>query len=420
MKRMMCSHQTINLALLTSHRRKLNQMMMRQKNNGGLDEDQDSKEVSSLRKGLAAVKMKTALKVAITVGRKELEVRISHLPLKKSRDLVEVSSPFTSPSEPPDEKIINTPSTSQYKFPIAKIDPFFPDFPTPPSSSSSRSRSVPSRKVKPVKPFKTPIRTNRSSAPSPSSTKTPSRPERNAIYPTSKPTDSTNEMINKPGTHDELKDLQNEIMISKQAIKYLREDDNARLRELIDMWKNAGRKVVEKLFGIVPEPIQSNNSTNINYHNSNHPVSSSYWNSSTSTSSMSMAIGEEQMEFIRNARRNDNGDIIDDEGNVLMIGEDEGDIDHFWNHLGTTQNYSSSDTRNRSSRYQYNYDNCELNHTKYDNEDQSSSNENQSQVEAQSIEQQWNYASLMKIFSVDPHLFGWDSVNEDWKEHDKE
>ncbi|WVQ63940.1 uncharacterized protein L199_002097 [Kwoniella botswanensis] len=337
----------------------------------------------------------------------------------RSRDLVEVSSPFTSPTETPDERII-TPSTPQNKFPFPKIDPFFPDFPTPPSSSSSRSRSVPSRKVKPVKPFKTPIRTNRSSAPSPSSTNTPSRPERNAIYPTSKPTQSTNEMSNRQSKNDELKDLQNEIMISKQAIKYLREDDNARLRELIDIWKNAGREVVEKLFGIVPEPVQSNNSTNINYHDSNHPVSSSYWNSSTSTSSMSMAIGEDQMEFIRNARRNDNGDIIDDEGNVLMIGEDEGDIDHFWNHLGINHNYSSSDTRNRSNRYQYNYDNYDLNHTKYDNEDQSSPYENQSQVEAQSNEQGWNYASLMKIFGVDPDLFGWDPVNEDWKEHDEE
>ncbi|OCF72685.1 hypothetical protein I204_07069 [Kwoniella mangroviensis CBS 8886] len=338
-------------------------------------------------------------------------------PQLKSRDLVEVSSPSTSPTEKNHEKI-NTPSTPQNKFSFPKVDPFFPDFPTPPSSSSSPSRSVQSRKIKPVKPFKSPIRTNRSSAPSPSSISTTNKPGNNTVYPTSKV--STDEKCKLQSKYNELKKLQNEVMISKQAIKYIREDDNTRLKELIDMWKNAGREVVEKLFGIVPEPVQSDGPTNMNYSSSNHPVSSSYWNSSTSSSSMSSAIGEDQMEFIRNARRNDNGDIIDDEGNVMMIGEDEGDIQQFWNNLGTNQHYNKSESGNRSSRYQYNYDKYDLNHTKYDHEDQSSSYENQFQVDIQSNEQGWNYARLMKMFSVDPDLFGWDPVEEDWMEQDEE
>nr|XP_019048050.1 hypothetical protein I302_04672 [Kwoniella bestiolae CBS 10118]OCF26980.1 hypothetical protein I302_04672 [Kwoniella bestiolae CBS 10118] len=298
-------------------------------------------------------------------------------------DLIELSSPFTSlhnnTSSTDTHAPTNNTDPDPYEFP--KIDPYFPDFPTPPSTSSS-SRS---RRSKPSKPFKTPIRTNRSSAPSPSPLSTRGITSSNTL----RPMGGGNE------DNTRIRELQNEIMIFKQAIKYLREDDNSRLKELILLWRNAGREVVEKLFGIIPRPASSSNDVMPRYQQ----TSASYWNTESGEEG-----NLEQMEFIRNAQRNDKGDLVDDEGNVLMIGEDDRDIERFWDGLGGGGRSSGT---NWSSRYE------NVNYDRYENE-------SSSYDRPESTTQEWNYAGLMRMFSVDPDLFGWDAVNEDWKEQEQE
>ncbi|WWC73115.1 uncharacterized protein I206_107081 [Kwoniella pini CBS 10737] len=317
-----------------------------------------------------------------------------------------MSKPKSQPQFTKDESSFDLPSLSsntegKVENPIylPKVDPFFPEFPTPPSSHSGKSRE--SSKIS-VKPFKTPSKTTNSNTERSRSLKS------NQIYHTPKSIisikvnsnnslTSTSTSTSSISNQSEIINLQNEIMITKQALKYLKEEkEDNKLSELIEIWKIAGREIVENLFKIIPEPLNfENQNINSNYTRNNFSFNED-------DDSMNNKMTYEQIENLKNLPKNKDGELCDEDGNLLILEVSQKEQDDFWEGIG--KDIKSSPRGKWSNNAIVNYDRLEDRH------------KNSDSIETTS--QEWNYAALMKMFGVDPALLGWNYVEEDWQEMD--
>jgi len=126
----------------------------------------------------------------------------------------------------------------------------------------------------------------------------------------------------------------------RQAVSYITNpDEDERTQNLIDQWRMAGREVVEKLFDRIPKPTdeQLSNQASINNNNNNNNQTNSQYSSIYNTGSIQTAFqGDSQFKeysyselpddlrlFIEKAPKNEDGEVIDSEGNLLFdIGEE--------------------------------------------------------------------------------------------------
>ncbi|WWC64047.1 uncharacterized protein I303_106654 [Kwoniella dejecticola CBS 10117] len=328
-------------------------------------------------------------------------------------------------SSPPSTLIKESPSSSPIVLP--KVDPFFPDFPTPPypylqEPAKDEPKSKTKSKIS-AKPFKTPAKlTAPTSFPTPTPTPKANSRSRSTnshdIYPTpmslrsKKSTDTRS-----ANSHSEMTALQNEIMITKQALKYLREDDDEKLRDLVVIWRNAGREIVEKLFGVVPKPIDfGDNAPTKIFARYNRP---SFFAEDELLGVPSGSLSNDQLEYIKNAPRNRDGEVCDEDGISLMLGVSQREQDRFWEEV-TSGKQGDSNQKRWSSQTPLNYTVHKRTTSSTPTEKLSwqsrSLSEPESESEAESQLQEWNYAALMRMYGVDPALLGWNEVVEDWEE----
>ncbi|WWC91224.1 uncharacterized protein L201_006166 [Kwoniella dendrophila CBS 6074] len=357
-------------------------------------------------------------------------------PTSPPSDIFDTASTSTSPglttstndSTPSDKShSLRTPSTNC--FPLPKVDPYFPEFPTPPSmstSTSSRTARTPTSK-----PFKTPMRTNRSTAPSPS-TETTRHSNRKIIHPSSRSLSNENRNGNsrtRPSNQAEITKLEKEVLTMKQAIKYYDSPEDEKLKELVNIWRNAGRDIVEKLFMIIPKPMEydhpssssvspySTNSTS-RYNTNGYSTSTNYWKSSLYDDEFNS--NDEQKNYLNNAHRNDKGELVDDDGIPLIQCESDKEMESFWESLVKESENVNKITSKTISRekicgsYQEWLTDVLLANSQSESDTTSIPLASES-CTSEEKSQEWNYESLMKLYGIDPDLLGWDKVDEDWK-----
>lgn len=103
--------------------------------------------------------------------------------------------------------------------------------------------------------------------------------------------------------------LEKEARTLRQAVKYQTEqEEDERLQHLIIQWRTAGRDVVEQIFDRVPKPTEGEDEPNIS--NSNP------WMHGSSGGAVELTI--EQERWLKDCRKNEDGEPIDDEGNTLL------------------------------------------------------------------------------------------------------
>lgn len=207
-----------------------------------------------------------------------------------------------TPDSTSGKTIISTPSTSTS---ISTLTD---------STLNSQAKWTPShRSTKLTKPFKTPIRSDRSNAPSPSS--------------------SSLSSIHR-GDQATILTVQNEVMLLKKAVKYDNEDSAGRLEELIIQWRNAGREMVERFFSLIPRPLDDSPlQTSSAYAHNNF---SSDWYKSSST----LELTPQQQDYLAKAPLNKDDEPVDTEGNLLFENEEDQDVVKYLQKLGENKMYA--------------------------------------------------------------------------------
>ncbi|WWD21158.1 hypothetical protein CI109_105641 [Kwoniella shandongensis] len=326
------------------------------------------------------------------------------LPLKSATKRARSSSPppqqrmTLRPSSPPalpTHRSTHTSSsitTSAFKSPLpgsstthTLTDPPLPDF-LRKSPNSNR------RLTRPNKAFKTPSRSDRSPAPF-ISTST-NRSARNA---------SGNSQA-----QAQVASLQNEILMLKKAIKYDEEDDETHLHFLVHQWRNAGRDIVERLFELVPRPEHQFDQQETKY--SSQKQASHGTNSWTDQGRVppTPTLTRDQLDYIRNAPTNEDGEPVDEEGDPLipdMEGTDE-EMKKVMIGLLEKDRYGQEKYKSHWSSQSSNFDT-----------NTSGNYPTSTTSRPQADRNEWNFASLMQAMGVDPSLLGWNNDTEDWIEY---
>ncbi|KAK8843327.1 hypothetical protein IAR55_006982 [Kwoniella newhampshirensis] len=313
-------------------------------------------------------------------------------PLKPATSRARSDSPPKSPLSlrPDSPRSLPTyrPQTS-FKSPVTsskQIIPF-PDFRSsvPSRNSFSSPRSG--------RPFKTPVR---STAPSPST--------QASHYAHSGSGGDSHD-------HAQAVGLQNEILILKKAIKYNDGNDESHLQSFIHQWRNAGRDIVERLFSIIPRPTQGDTdmiqsqmaTTRSNGYDPSTPRTS-YWSEQGNHFSAAPGLSMDQIECIRNAPTNEDGEPVDEEGNLLIPdgGATEEEMKRYIFGLREKKSYFqgqfSSQRSSGTSAFGF----------------ESDAGDSSTPVPSIADPTEWHYGTLMQALGVDPSLLGWDNVNEDW------
>ncbi|WVR09075.1 hypothetical protein IAU60_006136 [Kwoniella sp. DSM 27419] len=232
----------------------------------------------------------------------------------------------------------------------------FPDFSTPPSLRLKRN-------VKLVKPFKPPSRADRSTAPSP------------------KCKDGNLLDDGQDSVRDQINQVQQEILNLRKASKIIEDDAERELSELIVLWRDAGREVVERMFARVPKPEQLNDS--------NAKPAYTSWDAPDTHDTTGLT--EEQIVYLRNAPRNADGEPVDQDGNLLI--PDSGDEKDFWDRIDSQRRFGSSSYRpvERGLDRSHTLGSAPAAHSAT-----------------------WNYGALLRLMNVDPDLLGYDEKDEEW------
>ncbi|WVO22631.1 uncharacterized protein IAS62_003961 [Cryptococcus decagattii] len=279
------------------------------------------------------------------------------------------SKPPASPlaADTPDstlgENITLTPSTST--FTSTSIN----------STLHSQAKWTPShRPSKLSKPFKTPIRSDRSNAPSPSTLSLPSAHRRQQAA---------------------MLTAQNEVMLLKKAVKYDNENSATHLEELIIQWRNGGREMVERLFSLIPRPLDNSFLQTSSAYAPN--TFSSRWYEDPST----LELSPEQQDYLAKAPLNKDDEPVDAEGNLLFENEEEQDVVKYLQKLGENKMYEIKRSFNVKRAATGTGESKMDDHSTCKIAEESSLNE-------------WNYGTLMRGLGVDPPLLGWDACAEDW------
>jgi hypothetical protein len=118
--------------------------------------------------------------------------------------------------------------------------------------------------------------------------------------------------------------LEQEERTLKQAVKYLSSpEEDKRLADLIPMWRDAGRTIAEMLFEIMPKPEvgapgdAAGMATGLG-------GGRGMWEDEPPLRREEL-LSEEEVATIREARLNEDGQPVDDEGNLLMGYDDDQD-----------------------------------------------------------------------------------------------
>ncbi|OXM78129.1 Swi5-dependent recombination DNA repair protein 1 [Cryptococcus neoformans Bt63] len=292
---------------------------------------------------------------------------------KPFRPPTRVTLPKASPKPPVSSLAGDTPDSTSGKTIISTPSTSTSISTLTDSTLNRQAKWTPSRRsTKLTKPFKTPIRSDRSNAPSPSSSSLSSTHR---------------------GDQATILTVQNEVMLLKKAVKYDNEDSAGRLEELIIQWRNAGREMVERFFSLIPRPLDDSPlQTSSAYAHNNF---SSDWYKGSST----LELTPQQQDYLAKAPLNKDDEPVDTEGNLLFENEEDQDVVKYLQKLGENKVYAvkKSSQMRRTAMNELNVDD----YSTCRNAEESSSNE-------------WNYGSLMRGLGVDPPLLGWDACAEDW------
>lgn len=107
--------------------------------------------------------------------------------------------------------------------------------------------------------------------------------------------------------------LETRVRTLRQAVKYVQADEDERLSRLVHTWREAGREVTDRLFALLPQPEEE---VGVGGKGS---MGWGWDEPETYTEPLS----KDQLEYLANARSNDKGEMVDDEGIPLFGGEDD-------------------------------------------------------------------------------------------------
>lgn len=116
-------------------------------------------------------------------------------------------------------------------------------------------------------------------------------------------------------------------MLLKKAVKYDNENSATHLKELIIQWRNGGREMVERLFSLIPRPLDDSF-----LHSSAYAPNtfSSRWYEGPST----LELSPEQQHYLAKASLNKDDEPVDAEGNLLFENEEEQDVVKYLQKMG--------------------------------------------------------------------------------------
>ncbi|CAK9781678.1 hypothetical protein CC85DRAFT_324795 [Cutaneotrichosporon oleaginosum] len=143
----------------------------------------------------------------------------------------------------------------------------------------------------------------------------------------------------------------------------------------IHTWRQAGRDVTDLLFALIPEPPDDT---------APHLPLSRWDDWGFSNDSNSAGLSSRQLEYLRNAPTNANGDVLDERGDPIF--GDYSDPGSFTDQVTGTDAYIPA------------YEAHSMEH------------------KPAKTDRVWDKSAMLQRFSVDPGLLGWDREAEDWTE----
>lgn len=109
----------------------------------------------------------------------------------------------------------------------------------------------------------------------------------------------------------------------REALKYINNpDQEEEVAESAEKWITVGREVVARLFKLAPKPDDLDQQVQPSLNPFGGNSSFGYDMAQSFPSMQYVPLSEEQKEFLRTVERNEEGDPVDAEGNLLM-----GDVD---------------------------------------------------------------------------------------------
>lgn len=109
--------------------------------------------------------------------------------------------------------------------------------------------------------------------------------------------------------------LETRLRTMRQAIKYDDPEEDRRVVGLIHTWREAGREIADRLFALLPAPSED----------SERNLPTSRWDDwGFAGKDEASGFSKEQLEYLRSAPTDAQGDVLDEAGNRIF--GDEGDL----------------------------------------------------------------------------------------------
>ncbi|RXK35372.1 hypothetical protein M231_07362 [Tremella mesenterica] len=339
-------------------------------------------------------------------GRREAQVKRNNMGTKRPRETMISSAervlkkPFRPPSRVPPKSPSNSVPTRLTR----------PTRVVPPSSPSTSSSSRP-RKSRISLPSRIP------DFPDFSSVHLPKYKRSTGLLTTSNP--SSNHHAPRSDS-SRIASLERELLLLKQAVKYATDpEEDHKVEELVNLWRQAGRDAVERLFPLHPTPDKQSSSIGSTYPTSvydtypstNEGGGASWGWGWDSKSPMSFD------EILKKAPRNEEGDPVDHDGNLLFPMEPEDEMERVLKEaarpmVGRQAALVRFETCLKKPKILVNIRQSRTFYSSDEVEPIEEDSTTQDPPEAP----EWNYAALMRLYSVDPGLLGWNVALEDWDE----
>ncbi|BEJ15845.1 hypothetical protein CspHIS471_0504500 [Cutaneotrichosporon sp. HIS471] len=169
--------------------------------------------------------------------------------------------------------------------------------------------------------------------------------------------------------------LENRLLTIRKAINLDQSNNDSVVEGRVHTWRHAGREVADMLFALLPQPSEDCESR----------LTSSRWDDwGYGNDHHSDRLTPVQLEYLRNAPTDANGDILDEAGDRVFGGND--DIRSFIDQALSLDHYTPATERYR--------DDCDpVPKTEYG---------------------VWDKGAMLLRLRVDPDLLGWDRETEDW------
>ncbi|ORY24766.1 hypothetical protein BCR39DRAFT_314427 [Naematelia encephala] len=185
-------------------------------------------------------------------------------------------------------------------------------------------------------------------------------------------------------------------------------EEDERLVSLTSQWRAAGREVVERLFALVPKP--DTESTVI--YKETIPSMTMFGDGVYSSPWKEIVFTPEQTECLRTAKRNAEGDPVDDDGELLLGDKSDSEEELRDELRKEVERGRNKDTGEYRSSLQQSGSWMDTSHEVMI---QNNKITDCSLTPAEKS-MNWDYGSMMLRFGVDPHLLGWNADEEDWDE----